>query len=195
MCHFLPVHHLGIVFLGRVEGQNITCVSHCEGVLFTFLCILVTGVYVSTHVCELIYTYTRTHMYFQGHWVDLMYARMCIFLYTDVFLSESVCVCMRLCVYVCLCVHTIVHILFGSVETWFKSEYEVISFIWSNESSMVWYIGNILKFMLWPTWRCFDIWGFLLYGNLLLLLCRETLLFSVCVHSMSIWLQFVRLIM
>ena len=24
MCHFLPVHHLGIVFLGRVEGQNIT---------------------------------------------------------------------------------------------------------------------------------------------------------------------------
>ena len=24
MCHFLPVHHLGIAFLGRVEGQNIT---------------------------------------------------------------------------------------------------------------------------------------------------------------------------
>ena len=24
MCHFLPVYHLGIVFLGRVEGQNIT---------------------------------------------------------------------------------------------------------------------------------------------------------------------------
>ena len=24
MCHFLPVHHLGIVFLGRVESQNIT---------------------------------------------------------------------------------------------------------------------------------------------------------------------------
>ena len=24
MCHFLPVHRLGIVFLGRVEGQNIT---------------------------------------------------------------------------------------------------------------------------------------------------------------------------
>ena len=26
MCHFLPVHHLGIAFLGRVEGQNITYV-------------------------------------------------------------------------------------------------------------------------------------------------------------------------
>ena len=24
MCHFLPVYHLGIIFLGRVEGQNIT---------------------------------------------------------------------------------------------------------------------------------------------------------------------------
>ena len=24
MCHFFPVHHLGIAFLGRVEGQNIT---------------------------------------------------------------------------------------------------------------------------------------------------------------------------
>ena len=24
MCHFLPVHHLGIAFLGRVEGQNTT---------------------------------------------------------------------------------------------------------------------------------------------------------------------------
>ena len=24
MCHFLPVHHLRIAFLGRVEGQNIT---------------------------------------------------------------------------------------------------------------------------------------------------------------------------
>ena len=24
MCHFLPVYYLGIVFLGRVEGQNIT---------------------------------------------------------------------------------------------------------------------------------------------------------------------------
>ena len=24
MCHFLPVYHLGIAFLGRVEGQNIT---------------------------------------------------------------------------------------------------------------------------------------------------------------------------
>ena len=24
MCHFLPVHHLGMAFLGRVEGQNIT---------------------------------------------------------------------------------------------------------------------------------------------------------------------------
>ena len=24
MCHFLPVYHLGIVFLGWVEGQNIT---------------------------------------------------------------------------------------------------------------------------------------------------------------------------
>ena len=24
MCHFLPVHHLGIAFLGRIEGQNIT---------------------------------------------------------------------------------------------------------------------------------------------------------------------------
>ena len=24
MCHFLPVHHLGIAFLGQVEGQNIT---------------------------------------------------------------------------------------------------------------------------------------------------------------------------
>ena len=24
MCHFLPAYHLGIVFLGRVEGQNIT---------------------------------------------------------------------------------------------------------------------------------------------------------------------------
>ena len=24
MCHFRPVHHLGIAFLGRVEGQNIT---------------------------------------------------------------------------------------------------------------------------------------------------------------------------
>ena len=24
MCHFLPVHHLEIGFLGRVEGQNIT---------------------------------------------------------------------------------------------------------------------------------------------------------------------------
>ena len=27
MCHFLPVHHLGIAFLGRVEGQNITRTS------------------------------------------------------------------------------------------------------------------------------------------------------------------------
>ena len=26
MCYFLPVHHLGIVFWGRVEGQNITIV-------------------------------------------------------------------------------------------------------------------------------------------------------------------------
>ena len=26
MCHFLPVYYLGIVFLGRVEGQNITTV-------------------------------------------------------------------------------------------------------------------------------------------------------------------------
>ena len=25
MRHFLPVYHLGIVFLGRVEDQNITC--------------------------------------------------------------------------------------------------------------------------------------------------------------------------
>ena len=28
MCHFLPVYHLGIVFLGRVEGQNITLEPH-----------------------------------------------------------------------------------------------------------------------------------------------------------------------
>ena len=27
MCHFLPVYYLGIVFLGRVEGQNITLVG------------------------------------------------------------------------------------------------------------------------------------------------------------------------
>ena len=27
MCHFLPVYHLGIAFLGRVEGQNITRTS------------------------------------------------------------------------------------------------------------------------------------------------------------------------
>ena len=27
MCHFLPVYYLGIVFLGRVEGQNITLVK------------------------------------------------------------------------------------------------------------------------------------------------------------------------
>ena len=30
MCHFLPVHHLGIVFLGRVEGQNITLIIHIK---------------------------------------------------------------------------------------------------------------------------------------------------------------------
>ena len=30
MCHFLPVYHLGIAFLGRVEGQNITQTEvHC----------------------------------------------------------------------------------------------------------------------------------------------------------------------
>ena len=28
MCHFLPVHHLGIAFLGRVEGQNITLLAY-----------------------------------------------------------------------------------------------------------------------------------------------------------------------
>ena len=26
MCHFLPVYHLGIAFLGRVKGQNITLI-------------------------------------------------------------------------------------------------------------------------------------------------------------------------
>ena len=30
MCHFLPVHYLGIAFLGRVEGQNTTMVSLWE---------------------------------------------------------------------------------------------------------------------------------------------------------------------
>ena len=35
MCHFLPVHHLGIAFLGRVEGQNITMVID---VLFVVKC-------------------------------------------------------------------------------------------------------------------------------------------------------------
>ena len=33
MCHFLPVYHLGIAFLGWVEGQNITKVLI---LLFTF---------------------------------------------------------------------------------------------------------------------------------------------------------------
>ena len=28
MCHFFPVYYLGIVFLGRVEGQNITLVPN-----------------------------------------------------------------------------------------------------------------------------------------------------------------------
>ena len=31
MCHFLPVYYLGIVFLGRVEGQNITMVFGAGG--------------------------------------------------------------------------------------------------------------------------------------------------------------------
>ena len=30
MCHFLPVYYLGIVFLGRVEGQNITIEQNCS---------------------------------------------------------------------------------------------------------------------------------------------------------------------
>ena len=36
MCHFLPVYYLGIVFLGRVEGQNITpgfCILHSVNTL------------------------------------------------------------------------------------------------------------------------------------------------------------------
>ena len=47
MCHFLPVHHLGIAFLGRVEGQNITIsrrmillyshIIHMQ--LYTYTCI------------------------------------------------------------------------------------------------------------------------------------------------------------
>ena len=36
MCHFLPVYYLGIVFLGWVEGQNITVViSHLLKVMST----------------------------------------------------------------------------------------------------------------------------------------------------------------
>ena len=27
MCHFLPVYHLGIAFLGRVEGQKYNIIS------------------------------------------------------------------------------------------------------------------------------------------------------------------------
>ena len=27
MCHFLPVYHIGIAFLGRGEGQNITNIA------------------------------------------------------------------------------------------------------------------------------------------------------------------------
>ena len=45
MCHFLPVHHLGIAFLGRVEGQNITCVCVCVCV-YVCVCVCVC-------VCEL----------------------------------------------------------------------------------------------------------------------------------------------
>ena len=34
MCHFLPVHHLRIAFLGRVEGQNITGVVQAKETVF-----------------------------------------------------------------------------------------------------------------------------------------------------------------
>ena len=44
MCHFLPVYYLGIVFLGRVEGKNITtlvsnirCTSDIYGLLLYML--------------------------------------------------------------------------------------------------------------------------------------------------------------
>ena len=43
MCHFLSVHHLGIAFLGRVEGQNITYTYEC---IYIYVCMYI---YVCQH--------------------------------------------------------------------------------------------------------------------------------------------------
>ena len=66
MCHFLPVHHFGIAFLGRVEGQNITVISflkcYCVEPSYNCLSLLLTLLF------SVLQRYTSTLYTIHSYW-------------------------------------------------------------------------------------------------------------------------------
>ena len=110
MCHFLLVHHLGIVFLGRVEGQNITSIYVSITILYPYLSIH-NSMYVHLHayitqslyvcmyvyVCVLFYTiYLSTYFNLISQYIYLsealhiyLFIYFCLFIFLCIFLWEK----------------------------------------------------------------------------------------------------------
>ena len=94
MCHFFPVHHLGMAFLAGSKYNIRTC-SYIF--LYLFLCVYM---YIFLWIFLDIFKYTYLYIYIKLACV-CMY--ICIYIYIYIWLFVHIFSCVYICVCVCVC--------------------------------------------------------------------------------------------